>query len=157
MVNSISVLGCTGSIGRQTLAVARHTGIHVAEDPHFDVVALHGFDRLVQILVQQAHNGFDFLFRPLPVFRREGIDGQVIDAEVPTVRGDFPEVLRTDRMAGRTGQTAFFRPAPVPVQNNRNMAGDNIFPRRFVLCGCPHQISVSSFSFFSVILSISLI
>lgn len=30
MVNSISVLGCTGSIGRQTLAVAEHTGIKVA-------------------------------------------------------------------------------------------------------------------------------
>ena len=30
MVKSISVLGCTGSIGRQTLAVARHTGIRVA-------------------------------------------------------------------------------------------------------------------------------
>ena len=29
MVNSISVLGCTGSIGKQTLAVAEHTGIKV--------------------------------------------------------------------------------------------------------------------------------
>ncbi len=30
MVKSISVLGCTGSIGRQTIAVAEHTGIRVA-------------------------------------------------------------------------------------------------------------------------------
>ena len=30
MVKGISVLGCTGSIGRQTLAVADHTGIRVA-------------------------------------------------------------------------------------------------------------------------------
>ena len=30
MVNSISVLGCTGSIGRQTIAVAEHAGIPVA-------------------------------------------------------------------------------------------------------------------------------
>ncbi len=30
MVNSISVLGCTGSIGRQTLAVAEHIGMRVA-------------------------------------------------------------------------------------------------------------------------------
>lgn len=30
MVKSISVLGCTGSIGRQTIAVAEHTGIKVA-------------------------------------------------------------------------------------------------------------------------------
>ena len=30
MVNSLSVLGSTGSIGRQTLAVAEHTGIRVA-------------------------------------------------------------------------------------------------------------------------------
>ena len=30
MVNSISILGCTGSIGRQTAAVAEHSGIRVA-------------------------------------------------------------------------------------------------------------------------------
>ena len=30
MVNSISILGCTGSIGRQTAAVAEYTGIRVA-------------------------------------------------------------------------------------------------------------------------------
>ncbi len=30
MVESISVLGCTGSIGRQTIAVAEHTGIKIA-------------------------------------------------------------------------------------------------------------------------------
>ena len=30
MVQSISILGCTGSIGRQTAAVAEHTGIRVA-------------------------------------------------------------------------------------------------------------------------------
>ena len=30
MVKSISILGCTGSIGRQTAAVAEHTGIRVA-------------------------------------------------------------------------------------------------------------------------------
>ena len=29
MVDSISVLGCTGSIGRQTITVAEHTGIPV--------------------------------------------------------------------------------------------------------------------------------
>ncbi len=30
MVKAISILGCTGSIGRQTAAVAEHTGIRVA-------------------------------------------------------------------------------------------------------------------------------
>ena len=30
MVNSISILGCTGSIGRQTAAVAEHLGLRVA-------------------------------------------------------------------------------------------------------------------------------
>ena len=30
MVNAISILGCTGSIGRQTAAVAEYTGIRVA-------------------------------------------------------------------------------------------------------------------------------
>ena len=30
MVNAISILGCTGSIGRQTAAIAEHTGLRVA-------------------------------------------------------------------------------------------------------------------------------
>ena len=30
MVSSISILGCTGSIGRQTAAVAEHLGVRVA-------------------------------------------------------------------------------------------------------------------------------
>ena len=30
MVNAITVLGCTGSIGRQTVAVAEHLGLPVA-------------------------------------------------------------------------------------------------------------------------------
>ena len=50
MVKSISVLGCTGSIGRQTLAVARHTGIRVAA-----MTA----NRQIDLLEEQAR-----LFRP---------------------------------------------------------------------------------------------
>ena len=30
MVNAISILGCTGSIGRQTVAAAEHIGLRVA-------------------------------------------------------------------------------------------------------------------------------
>ena len=50
MVNSISILGCTGSIGRQTAAVAAHTGIRVA--------ALTA-NRKIDLLEQQARR-----FRP---------------------------------------------------------------------------------------------
>lgn len=50
MVNSISVLGCTGSIGRQTLAVAEHTGIKVKA-----ITA----QRSIELLEQQARK-----FRP---------------------------------------------------------------------------------------------
>ena len=45
MVKSISVLGCTGSIGRQTIAVAEHTGI--------PVVALTA-NRKIDMLEEQA-------------------------------------------------------------------------------------------------------
>ena len=41
MVQAISILGCTGSIGRQTAAVAEHTGIRVAA-----LTANHQIDRL---------------------------------------------------------------------------------------------------------------
>ena len=50
MVNAISILGCTGSIGRQTAAVAAHTGIRVA--------ALTA-NRKIDLLEQQARR-----FRP---------------------------------------------------------------------------------------------
>ena len=50
MVQSISILGCTGSIGRQTAAVAEHTGIRVA--------ALTA-NRKIDLLEQQARR-----FRP---------------------------------------------------------------------------------------------
>ena len=50
MVNSIAILGCTGSIGRQTAAVAEHTGIRVA--------ALTA-NRKIDLLEQQARK-----FRP---------------------------------------------------------------------------------------------
>ena len=50
MVRSISILGCTGSIGRQTAAVAQHLGIRVA--------ALTA-NRKIDLLEQQAR-----LFRP---------------------------------------------------------------------------------------------
>ena len=50
MVRSISILGCTGSIGRQTAAVAQHLGIQVA--------ALTA-NRKIDLLEQQAR-----LFRP---------------------------------------------------------------------------------------------
>ena len=50
MVRSISILGCTGSIGRQTAAVAEHTGIRVA--------ALTA-NRKIDLLEQQARK-----FRP---------------------------------------------------------------------------------------------
>ena len=50
MVKSISILGCTGSIGRQTAAVAEHTGIRVAA-----MTA----NRKIDLLEQQARK-----FRP---------------------------------------------------------------------------------------------
>ena len=50
MVRTISILGCTGSIGRQTAAVAQHTGIRVA--------ALTA-NRKIDLLEQQARQ-----FRP---------------------------------------------------------------------------------------------
>ena len=38
MVNSISILGCTGSIGRQTIAVAEHIGMRVAANRKIDLL-----------------------------------------------------------------------------------------------------------------------
>ena len=89
MVNSISVLGCTGSIGRQTLAVAEHMGIRVSA-----LTANRKIDRLeeqtrkfrpefVAVYDEAAAKDFQVAVADLPVRVGSGIEGLMEAAALP--------------------------------------------------------------------------
>ena len=137
----------------------RAEAVQLPKDLHADVVLLHGADGLIQILGQQLHDGAHFLLRPLPVLGGEGVDRQVLHADVLAVGGDFAEILRPHHVSRGAGQAAALGPAAVAIQYDGNMAGKGrpgLLPRRIV-GHISHYISISSFSFFSAILSSSLI
>ena len=69
MVRSISILGCTGSIGRQTAAVAEHTGIRVA--------ALTA-NRKIDLLEEQARKFRPTLPSPSGSFSSQGLDDTIL-------------------------------------------------------------------------------
>lgn len=83
MVDSISVLGCTGSIGRQTIAVAEHTGIRVAAlsaNRKIDLLEeqtrrLH--PKLVAVFDEKAANSFRVAVKDLDVRVVSGMDGLI--------------------------------------------------------------------------------
>ncbi len=91
MVKSLSVLGCTGSIGRQTLAVAEHLGIRVAA-----LTANRQIDRLeeqtrkfkpsfVAVYDEAAARAFKTAVADLPVRVGSGLEGLMEAAALPEI------------------------------------------------------------------------
>ena len=83
MVNAISILGCTGSIGRQTAAIAAHTGLRVAA-----LTANRKIDLLeeqtrqfrpafVAVYDEEAAKRFRAAVRDLPVRVGSGMEGLI--------------------------------------------------------------------------------
>ena len=92
MVDSISVLGCTGSIGRQTIAVAEHTGIPVvalSANRKIDLLEeqtrrLH--PKLVAVFDEEAAAQFRTAVADLDVRVVSGMDGLIEAAVLPESR-----------------------------------------------------------------------
>ena len=83
MVNAISVLGSTGSIGRQTLAAAEHLGLRVA--------ALTA-QRKIDLLEQQARQrGLNILFTDI---RPGFVDTALLNDDFP-----YPMLMRPEKVA----------------------------------------------------------
>ncbi len=78
MVQSISILGCTGSIGRQTLAVAEHTGI--------PVVALSA-NRKIDLLEEQARKVHPKLVAVFDEEAAKQFKTSVADTDIRVVSG----------------------------------------------------------------------
>ncbi len=91
---------------------------HVPHEAQAHIIPLHGLDGLQQIPLQQLHDGVHLLLRPLPVLGGEGVDRQVLDADVPAVGGDGAEGLRPGGVAGLARQATAFGPAAVPVHDD---------------------------------------
>src|SRR5215468_7641597 len=70
---------------------------------------------------QEAEQVTDLARRPRPVFRAEGKDGEIQDAELVRRTHDTAQRLDAAAMAFRPGQTARRRPAPVAVHDDGDM------------------------------------
>ena len=95
----------------------------VAEEAEADVVLLHIRQSFLQIAAQQTHDAGHLLSAALPVFRGEGVDRQVLDAQGAAVIGDFAEGFRTGGMAGGPGQAPVLGPAAIAVHDDGNVPG----------------------------------
>ena len=92
MVDSISVLGCTGSIGRQTIAVAEHTGIPVVAltaNRKIDLLEeqtrrLH--PKLVAVFDEDAAKQFRTAVADLDIRVVSGMEGLIEAAVLPESR-----------------------------------------------------------------------
>ena len=91
MVKSISVLGCTGSIGRQTLAVAEHTGIRVsALTAHRKIDLLEEQARkfkpeFVAVYDEEAAKRFKIAVADTPIKVGVGIEGLIEAAAMDSI------------------------------------------------------------------------
>ena len=101
------------------------------------MVPLHGVHRLQKVLFQKGHDGGDLRLGPLPVLRGEGVDRQVLHADVLAVGGDAAEGLRPCLVAGGAGKALPCGPAAVAVHDDGDMPGQTgevrLWPRRFGL------------------------
>ena len=89
MVRSISILGCTGSIGRQTAAVAEHTGIRVAAltaNRKIDLLeqqARKFKPSFVAVYDEEAAKAFKLAVADMPIRVGSGMEGLIEAATLP--------------------------------------------------------------------------
>ena len=104
-----------GDIGRQAFAFA--------DDLHPDAALVQFGEVAADEELQQPHQVADLGFRPRPVFRREGVDGQPGDAHVGGGADGLAQRLDAGAMAGDARQAARLRPAAIAIHDDRDMLG----------------------------------
>ena len=77
-----------------------------------------------QIEPQQPHEFADLLGGAFPILRREGVEGEIVDAEIDTAAHSLAGRVGAAAMAGDARQAAPCGPAPVAVHD------DGDVPRR---------------------------
>src|SRR6195256_6998144 len=99
----------------QERADVRLQSVALADHPYPDAVAMQRRQIVADEAPEQAEQVADFGRWPRPVFRAEGENRQVQNAELAGGADHTPERLDATAMAFRPRQAAGRRPAPVPV------------------------------------------
>ena len=74
--------------------------------------------------VEQFHQRLDLGLRAVPVFRGEGIQGEIFHAEVDAGVRDLSNGFRSRAVAFAARQSAFLGPAAVAVHDDCDVAGN---------------------------------
>ena len=118
----------------------RGDGRHVPEEVEPDMVPLHAVHCLQQVLLEKRHDGGDLRLRALPVLRGEGVDREVLDADVLAVRCDAAEGLGSHLVSRGAGQAPLGGPAAVAIHDNGNVTGrSQLLCFRFYFLFCLKQ------------------
>ncbi len=140
-VNSIILPGILGNcldfrayLFGQTLDIS---GV-VELDPVFSIEVV----LIPEVSGHQAHNEGHFLLRSAPVLRGEGVEGEVLDAEIDGGQDDTLSRLDALAVTLCAGQVPLDRPSAVTIHDNADVAR---WVREQAFLG--HQISRISFSF----------
>ena len=119
-VEAAAVAGALLHRLHQPAQAGRHPVAH-ADEPHPHVVAPQPVHLGEDILAEDLHQPLDLGERPLPVLGREGVEGEVGDAEVGTGLDDLGHPPRAARMARNAAETAGLGPAAVSVHDDPDM------------------------------------
>lgn len=74
-----------------------------------------------KVMLQEPHERADFLCRAVPIFLRERVDGQGMDAEFQAEGDHLSDGIDAFAMACDAGETSEFRPPAVAVHDDRDM------------------------------------
>ena len=96
----------------------------VADCLDADVVPVEAIGLILESVQQQAHQEGHFLLRTLPVLGRKRIQCQELNPELTTGLNGVADRLHPFAVPCNPRKAAAFRPAPVAVHDDRNVAGN---------------------------------
>ncbi len=92
------------------------------------------FDQLRRLFLQktleQVHEREDFGFRALPVLGRESVEGEILDPQIAAAFDAGADGVGAFFVAFDPRETAFLRPAPVPIHDDRDVTRDRLATER---------------------------
>ena len=109
------ILDQRNDVGRERVPIADDLEPHVIGGKFLDIAD--------DEPLEQAHQIADLVLGPLPVFGREGVEGQRLDAQVAGRAHDVADRLDPRAMPGDARQVALLGPAAVAIHDDGDMVG----------------------------------
>src|SRR5512143_1608734 len=100
----------------------RRERLYIPDDPKTNVVGIQAVGFVTERLQQQTHQKRDLFLGTLPVLRREGVQRQIADTQLPACADDVTDRLNPLGMPADPGSAAASGPAPVPIHDDRDMS-----------------------------------